>query len=84
MYARTQLRAGVARGANRTAYAAEGPKEGVDGATGNVLDAGPTTMAARARGSSPGRCRRLMLPSSDESHDPASAFFQAGGGGRGR
>ncbi len=52
-YARTRLRAGVVRGANRAAYAA-------------------------------GRRRRRMLPSLDESQDPGSAFFPAGGGGRGR
>jgi hypothetical protein len=44
MYARTRLRAGVVRGANCNTYASKGPKEGVDGATQNVLDAGPTPM----------------------------------------
>jgi hypothetical protein len=41
-----------------------------------VLTAGPTTMTARARGSTPGRRCRRMLPSSDEFHDLGSAFFR--------
>jgi hypothetical protein len=84
MYAHTRLQVGVVHGANRAAYAAEGPTEGGGGLTRVILDAGPTTMTARVRGLSPGRRRHRMLPSSDKSHDPASAFFQAGGGGRGQ
>jgi hypothetical protein len=50
MYARTRLRAGVVRGANRAAFATEGPTEGGGGSTQVVLDAWPTTMTACARG----------------------------------
>jgi hypothetical protein len=78
-HALMQLRAGVARGANRAAYLAERPAEGGDGSMRVVLVAGPMRMTARAHGSTPGRRCRRMLPSSDESHDPGSAFFRAGG-----
>jgi hypothetical protein len=84
MYARMQLLAGVVRGANRAAYAAEGSTKGWGELTRVVLGAGPTTTTARARGLTPGRCRCHMLPSSDESHDQGSGFFWAAGGGRGR
>ncbi len=55
MYARTRLQAGVVRGANRATYAAAGPMEGGGGWTRVVLNAGLTTMTARARGLTPGR-----------------------------
>ncbi len=83
-YARTRLRAGVVCGANRAAYVAEGPTEGGGGSTRIFYDARPTTMTACARGSTPGRGHCRMFPSLDESYDPGSAFFRAGGGGQGR
>ncbi len=49
MYACTRLQAGVVHGTNRAAYATEGPTEGGGGSTQVALDAGPTTMTARAR-----------------------------------
>jgi hypothetical protein len=70
----SRLRAGVVRGANRAADAAERPTEEGGASTWVVLNAGPTMTTARARGSTPGRRRCRMLPSSDEFHHLGSAF----------
>jgi hypothetical protein len=83
MYPRTRLQAGIVRGANHTAYAAEGPTEGGGGLMRVILGAGPMTTTARMRGLMPGCCRCHMLPSLDKSHDQGSVFFWAAGGGRG-
>jgi hypothetical protein len=57
-----QLRAGIIRGVNRAANAAERPTEERGGSMGVVLTAWLTTTTARARGSTPGRRRCHVCP----------------------